>query len=200
MTGLGVGILVGGQGSRLGGAAKGLLRLPDGTTLIERLVAEVHAAAPSAPVYLVGNRAEYAAQPLGTAQPPIHVADDPANVGPLGGLHALLQQPHDEVLMLGCDLPYLSRGVITRLLAAPLATAVGARAGSPLRWEPMLARYRVAPTLPVAKEQLKAGALGLFALLNRLNAAALDLTAAEATELRDWDTPDDVAHGHGQLP
>lgn len=220
MTPLGVGILVGGQGSRLGGAAKGLLRLPNGTTLLDRLLAEVHAVVPSAPVYLVGNRAEYATLGPTPEQSPttgrlpvtaprraalIHVADDPADVGPLGGLHALLQralahQPCDEVLMLGCDLPYLSRAVITRLLAAPLTTAVAARTGTPPRWEPMLARYRVTEALPVVKEQLHAGALGLFALLNRLNATPLELSADEAAELRDWDTPDDVARGNGQLP
>lgn len=200
MTTLGVGILVGGRGSRLGGAAKGLLRLPNGLTLLERLVAETRAVVPTAPIYVVGNRSEYEGLTLTPGLPLISVTDDPPDVGPLGGLHALLQQPCDEVLMMGGDLPYLSRGLIARLLAAPLEPAIAARAGTPPRWEPMLARYRVAATLPVVREQLHAGALGLFSLLNRLNATALDLTAGEASELSDWDTPEDLARGNGRMP
>jgi molybdenum cofactor guanylyltransferase len=186
MVKVGVGILVGGQGSRLGGVAKGLLRLRDGATIVERLTAQVRAVAIDAPLYLLGDRSEYRDLPLSS------LGDDPAGVGPLGGLHALLKQPCDEVLLLGGDLPYLSASVIARMLTFDLRDAVAAKTGSPPRWEPMLSRYRVSTTLPVVEEHLRKGTLGLFALLNRLNAAALVLSPDEEHELSDWDVPEDI--------
>jgi molybdopterin-guanine dinucleotide biosynthesis protein A len=90
-------------------------------------------------------------------------------------------------------MPYLTASLIGRLLTVELNDAVAAKAGTPLRWEPMLSRYRVAATLPVVAQQLQRGALGLFALLDRLSATALALSAEESRQLSDWDTPDDVA-------
>lgn len=186
MTRLGVGILVGGKGSRLGGVAKGMLRLSDGTTLVERLALQVRVVAPDAPLYLLGNRPEY--RELSFARLP----DDPSEVGPIGGLHALLKQPFDEVLLLGGDLPHVTASLIGRLLAVELTTAVAMKSGAPPRWEPMLSRYAVTKALPVVQEQLRGGALGLFTLLDRLGASALEVSEAEAPQLLDWDRPEDI--------
>lgn len=194
MVKVGIGVLVGGQGSRLGGVAKGLLRLPNGETIVEHLIAQVRVAAPNAALWLLGDRPEYRGLPLPS------LGDDPPEVGPLGGLHALLEQPYEEVVLIGGDLPHLTASLIGRLLAVELKDAVAAKTGTPPRWEPMLSRYRVSTTLPVVKEHLRVGALGLFALLNRLNAAALVLSADEARELSDWDTPEDLAADRAHAP
>lgn len=183
---LGIGILVGGLGSRLGGAAKGLLRLPNGRTIVEHLTSQARAVAPEAPLYLLGNRDEYG----GLSIPAL--PDDPTNVGPLGGLHGLLKQPCDEVLLLGGDLPYLTASVMRRLLTADLGNAVAAATGNPPRWEPMLSRYRVPAALPVVREQLQRKEYGLFSLLDRLGATALVLSGDDASEIADWDTPEDI--------
>ncbi|HTV23635.1 MAG TPA: NTP transferase domain-containing protein, partial [Polyangiaceae bacterium] len=59
-----VGILVGGQGRRMGGVAKGLLEYR-GQPLVERLSAASRSALGSeAPVYLIGNAAAYVATRL----------------------------------------------------------------------------------------------------------------------------------------
>lgn len=170
----------------MGGVAKGLLRLADGATIVERLLSEVRSLLPDAPIFLLGDRPEYRLLPIAC------LSDDPAGVGPLGGLHALLQQPCDEVLLLGGDMPYLTADVIDRLLRPELVTAIAATSGTPQRWEPMLSRYRVASALPVVEQQLAERTLGLFALLDRLRATPLTLTPDEASVLRDWDTPEDV--------
>ncbi len=186
MSDLGIGILVGGHGSRLGGAAKGLLALPDGTRLIDRLVALCRETAPRAPVYLLGDRPEYLT--LGLPCLP----DDPPNIGPLGGLHALLRQPHEQVLLLGCDLPFLSAKLLLRVLAPLDASAVALESGNPPRWEPMVSRFCVAKTLPAVRDLISSGNFGLFSLLAGLNATALSANPEEQQQLQDWDTPEDV--------
>ena len=51
------GIFVGGAGERMGGVAKGLMRTPDGTTVVERLRTILSKA--GVDVVLVGEREEY---------------------------------------------------------------------------------------------------------------------------------------------
>lgn len=187
MTDLGIGILVGGQGSRLGGAAKGLLPLPNGQRVLDRLLDECRHAAPAASVYLLGSRAEYVDLGL-----PL-LADDPAGVGPIGGLRRLLRTPHAEVLLLGCDQPYLSAALLTRLLAAPVVTAAALTRGAPPRWEPMVSRFVTARAATEVATHLASGNLGLYTLLDRVNATSVYVSDLEAQQLDDWDTPDDVA-------
>lgn len=188
------GLLIGGQGSRLGGVAKGLLPLNDKVRVLDRLLDQCRSVDERASICLLGNRTEYIEY---ERRGLVRLPDNPPGVGPLGGLHALLEfavsHAHGEVVLLGCDLPYLTGALIQRLLAAPLRSAIAATSGTPPRWEPMLSRYDVRTTLPAIREQLAANALGLFALLERLSAATLTLSSAEAAELLDWDTPEDLA-------
>lgn len=187
------GLLVGGQGSRLGGVPKGLLPVDNQVSLLDRLLDQCRLVDAEAPIYLLGNRTEYIDY---ESQGLVRLPDNPPGVGPLGGLHAVLElaerRGYQEVILIGCDLPYLTAGLIRRIAGPQLQTAIAASSGTPPHWEPMLSRYDVQATLPTVREQLKANALGLFALLQRLNATALALTPDEATELVDWDTPEDV--------
>jgi molybdopterin-guanine dinucleotide biosynthesis protein A len=190
-----VGIFVGGRGSRMGGVAKGLLQAPDSeTTLVQRLLAEVESAAPGAEVVLVGDTTAYAALGLRT------VDDAPHGIGPLGGLLGLLlaaeQRGAELALALACDLPRLDAALLRRLLneADDAGALVVAQQG--VR-NPLIARYRVATTLPAARAALDAGKRSLQAVLDRLadGVQALPLTPAEGALVDDWDYPEDVQRG-----
>jgi molybdopterin-guanine dinucleotide biosynthesis protein A len=177
------GVFVGGGGTRMGGQSKGLLRTPDGVTLIERLrglLVEV-----GAEVVLVGASEAYASMGLPS------VADDPPGVGPLGGLAGLLRRAGDRpTLAVACDLPYVSRALLERLLRAEAAAIVAPMRDG--RWEPLCARYEPAKVLPVIAGLLAARRHALQALLDEAHAVALPLSPQEALELRDWDVPADI--------
>ncbi|HEY0468398.1 MAG TPA: NTP transferase domain-containing protein [Polyangiaceae bacterium] len=186
-----IGIFVGGQGTRMGGVAKGLLRVPDGTeTLIDRLLRQCARAAPEAAVCLVGQSTAYAT--LGLPQ----LQDDPVGVGPLGGLRALLLRASahqsDLALALACDLPFLDEAVISALIL-PLSGA----ARVPFvdgRLQPLAAAYAPAATLSAVDGSL---ALGKHALMNVLDQLGpqlerLEFSDERAHALRDWDTPEDM--------
>lgn len=193
MTRLLVGIFVGGAGRRMGGVAKGLLTTPDAkTTLIERLRGEILAALPDVALVLVGDAHAYSSLGLPA------IADDPANVGPLGGLAGLLAHAQQsgavQVLALACDLPQLERSLLARLAREPrdadavLVEQAGVR-------NPLIARYETSAALPAARRALGAGKRSLQAVLDELEPriVRLELSTAELASLGDWDTPDDIA-------
>jgi molybdopterin-guanine dinucleotide biosynthesis protein A len=186
-----VGILVGGQATRMGGAAKGLLAAPDtGEALAARLVRICRAAIPRAELVLGGDAPAYAT--LGLQM----VADDPAGQGPLGALHALLgraERTNRDVIALACDLPYVTTELVGRLAThAPDAPAVAARAGG--LWQPLFARYDAALCRPLSKDLLSADRRALRGVLELLGERAVELPVAadETRLLDDWDAPADV--------
>lgn len=182
----------------MGGVAKGLLttRAEDGReiTLIERALAELGAAAPGAPVVLVGNAEPYRHQQLA------HVDDEPSGIGPLGGLHGLLleatRRGSSHVLALACDLPFIGRDILRRLVDEQ--PAVGAlfipTEGVP---NPLIARYAVRDSLVAVQAVLASARRSVRAVLAEpsLGAVALQLGDADQAALRDWDTPEDVQSG-----
>jgi molybdopterin-guanine dinucleotide biosynthesis protein A len=183
MSALLAGVFVGGGGTRMGGQPKGLLRTPDGATLVERLQRVLVAA--GAEVVLVGASDAYGALGLES------VADEPRGVGPLGGLAGLLRRAGDRpTLAVACDLPYVSGALVDRLVRAAPASIVAPRRDG--RWEPLCARYEPATVLPVIERLLAARRHALQALLDAAHAVALPLSPEEALELRDWDVPGDI--------
>jgi len=191
-TPLVVGVFVGGQGSRMGGVAKGLLKAPNSdATLLERLLAELRIAVPEAEVVLVGDPRAYASLGLSA------VSDEPPGIGPLGGLLGLLlhaqRRGAQAALAVACDLPRLSAPLLQRLAhesneaGALVTTQAGVR-------NPLIARYAVALALPAARAVLAEGTRSLQAVLDRLGQSivTLALTSAEEASLADWDTPEDV--------
>jgi molybdopterin-guanine dinucleotide biosynthesis protein A/hemerythrin superfamily protein len=177
------GIFVGGASARFGGSPKGLLAGPAGGTLVDAL--RGHCEALAIPCVLVGRRPEYAHLDVETLD------DEPAGVGPLGGLAALLRRAGaGRCLAVGCDMPFVSRALLGALADADAdAPAVAARRGD--RWEPMFARYDAPRALPVALARLESGARSMRGLLDALGAAALPLSPDEQRQLDDWDTPED---------
>jgi molybdopterin-guanine dinucleotide biosynthesis protein A len=186
-----IGIFVGGKGTRMGGVAKGLLCVPGSTeTLIARLLRQCARAAPESAVFLVGQAAPYAA--LGLPQ----LADDPVDVGPLGGLRALLMRASADAsalaLALACDLPFLDEAVISSLLlpcsgAARVPFVEG-------RLQPLAAAYAPAATLNAVDRSLALGKHALMHVLDQLGSALerLEFADEHAQALRDWDTPEDM--------
>ena len=186
-----VGLFVGGRGLRMGGVAKGNLRLASGVRLIERLARVCRAAVPEAPVVLVGRSDAYA--DLGMPA----LSDLPAGIGPLGGLRALLSFARDRgfssALALACDMPFVTPKLVRRLAhEAPDALALAAREHR--FWHALGARYstRVTGHLDAAVEAREHSLQGIFARLGD-GARALEVGRAELDALADWDTPEDIA-------
>jgi molybdopterin-guanine dinucleotide biosynthesis protein A len=120
------------------------------------------------------------------------VADEPPGVGPLGGLLSLLRRADPApAFALACDMPFVSRSLLARLLGASgRAPIVAPRRGD--RWEPLCARYDPARVLPLARKLLASEDHSLQRLLDTAGAAALPLSDEERAELCDWDEPQDV--------
>ncbi len=127
-------ILIGGKSSRMG-RAKALLSFA-GMPLVVR-VARLAEAVADAPV-LVGRPEKYADLGFRT------IADERRNLGPLGGiLTALRETGREWNLILGCDLPFLTREWLEFLVAR--ATDSSADAVIPVSergYEPLCAMYR----------------------------------------------------------
>lgn len=186
-----VGLFVGGRGSRLGGIAKGNLRLPSGARVIERLVEMCRTALPGASLVLVGERPEYVDLELPS------LPDAPPGIGPLGGLRAVLAHAAERgaanALVLACDLPFVTSALVTRLaVEASTALALAPRQGG--LFHPLTARYSVR-ALSAVDQAIAAREHSLQKLFARLGdaAASLPIDAAELEALRDWDSPEDVA-------
>jgi len=188
-----IGLFVGGQGKRLGGVSKGNLTF-DGAKLLGRLLAACREALPSSPIVLVGPAQAYAEHGLRA------LSDDPAGIGPLGGLRALLRHAESTgapaALALACDLPHLEAALLRRLgCESPEADFVAPRDGT--LWHTLVARYGTG-ALPDVEATIAAGERALQRVVQRLGGRAVELPVnpTEHAELRDWDTPEDVAASH----
>lgn len=188
------GILVGGRGRRMGGVAKGLLVAPSGETIVERWLRVLRAH--DLEVVLLGDAGPYAhlgIEALADERGDHAVRSDGslAALGPIGGAAALLARAAPTALLVGCDMPHVSSALVGRLLAhAPEAAVVAPWVAG--RWQTMLARLD-RRALPEVRRRLSLGEARLQALFEACGAVALPLSAAEELELRDWDTPADLA-------
>ena len=93
-----VAVLAGGQSRRMG-RDKALIEW-DGQPLIARVLAAAYPL--QAPLFIVGNPDQYAHLDL-----PVHPDLHPG-LGPIGGLHTALATAASPVLLLACDLPFLT--------------------------------------------------------------------------------------------
>jgi molybdopterin-guanine dinucleotide biosynthesis protein A len=108
--GVSAAILAGGRARRLGGVDKA--SLPIGRArIIDRQLAALSAVADD--IRIVANdRERYAGLGLRV------IADVIPDAGPLGGLYtALLDGTHERVLILACDLPFVTPALLHRLVA-----------------------------------------------------------------------------------
>jgi len=178
-------LLAGGRAARLGGVAKGLLRV-DGEPLAARALRLFHTLFEDALV-VANDPAPYAA--LGARV----VADVVAGKGAPGGVHAALSAARTEwVFTAGCDMPFLSADGVA-LLAGRRAghDAVLVRFGGHL--EPLHALWSRA-CLPAFERALRAGNPSLRDVARMVKVAVV--------EDADWRTidPDGRAFANANTP
>ena len=188
-------ILAGGRATRFGGADKASL-VVGGARIVERQLAALATVADD--VRIVANdAARYAG--LGV---PV-VPDAVSGAGPLGGLYtALIDARHDWVLVLACDLPFVTAALLERLAAESRAAegidAVVPRSTKGL--EPLCAAYRRSCAIRV-KARLERGDLAVTALLTDLHVRELGHAALapfdEGTLFENVNTPHDYARARG---
>ena len=152
-----VAVLAGGQSRRMG-RDKALLQL-GGQTLIERVLAATRPL--GYPCAIIGDPSSYAH--LG---PPVH-SDRRSGLGPLGGLYTALSTTATPVLLLACDLPFLTPEFLCHLVerrgphqAVVPHTATGL--------QPLCALYEPS-CLAAVEAAIQANQLGMRDLLSNLS-------------------------------
>jgi molybdopterin-guanine dinucleotide biosynthesis protein A len=182
-------ILAGGRASRFGGADKSSL-VVGGRSILDRQLDVLANLTPH--VFMVSRSTSLRWE----TRTPV-VLDRTARAGPLGGIYtALLEAPTDQVLVLACDMPFITAPFLSRLMAlgnGPEAVVPCDASGR----HPLCASYtrRIADRL---EERLGAGN---FRVLDALD--ALDVRDVGPDELAEFDpdgrllmninTPDDYA-------
>ena len=189
-------VIAGGRGERLGGVAKGLLRV-EGQPVLARVLALGPLVGD---VLLVANEpAPYEGFGVRT------VGDVHMGRGAPGGVHAALVGARTEwVLAVACDMPFVTREAVRVLLGAraPGVEAVCFQVAG--RVEPLLALYRARLAGPWGRA-LEAGSPSLRALVAGCHARLLPEHTLRAVdpELRavvSVNTPEDLTRHGAALP
>jgi molybdopterin-guanine dinucleotide biosynthesis protein A len=112
-----------------------------------------------------------------------HLPDDQPGHGPLGGLATALgwshERGHDGVLIVGCDMPFISTHLLNLILdaaAGGVHDVVVPLSGADDRIEPMCAWYS-ARVLPIVERRSKAGQRSLIGLIDESGAHRIPLDA-----------------------
>lgn len=185
-------ILAGGQGSRMGGADKALLRL-GGETLLAR--AERRLGAQVDEVVVSANGAP---ERLGTARPVL--ADPVAGFpGPLGGVLAGLDWAAGHgaagIVTVAVDTPFFPDDLVARLRAAGAPLAVAAAGG---RWHGTFALWPVSARAEV-RAALARGERKLRAVAERLGAVPVAFDSPGFDAFFNVNAPDDLAAAERML-
>jgi molybdopterin-guanine dinucleotide biosynthesis protein A len=193
--GVSAAILAGGRARRLGGADKASLAV-GGARIIDRQLAAL--AEVSDDIRIIANDPDRYAG-LGIRV----IADAVPGAGPLGGVYtALLDACHDRVLILACDLPFVTAALLQRLAAEGTAAeeidAVVPRSARGL--EPLCALYmkRCAGAI---RARIEAGDLRVGGLVARLRVRELGPKALapydDGSLFENVNTPHDHARARG---
>ena len=186
-------ILAGGQARRLGGVDKSALSV--GTqSILGRQLALLRGLTPH--ILVVANDAA----PFRKTGVPV-IPDRIKGVGALGGLYtALVEAPTEQVLVIACDMPFLTAPFLTRLVTL----GAGVDAAIPhdgARRHPLCASYSRRATRHL-KARIDAGETGIIPALAGL--AVRDVGPGELAPfdasgwlLADVKTPDDYARVRG---
>jgi molybdopterin-guanine dinucleotide biosynthesis protein A len=153
-------ILAGGRAERLGGADKAAL-VVGGSRIIDRQLAVLEAVAGEL-LIVANDPSRYAA-----FQIPV-IPDAVPGAGALGGVYTALQAAHAElVVILACDLPFITRELVERLIAEiqPDDDVVMPRSRRGL--EPLCAVYR-RRSAPVIRARIDRNELQVQALWREL--------------------------------
>ena len=182
-------ILAGGQARRFGGRDKSRL-VVSGRSIIVRQVELLQRVTDE--VLVVGP------DPARFADVPVTVVGDViAGAGALGGILTALEfTPADRVLVVACDLPFLTEGLLRALLTLA-ESGDGAWVETTRGPEPLVACYRQSARGPIRAAimsgRLKAADLGHHLKLHALSGDALSAFGAPAHLLDNLNTPEDYA-------
>jgi molybdopterin-guanine dinucleotide biosynthesis protein A len=185
-------ILAGGRARRFGGADKSSLAV-GGARIVERQLAALASIAD--PVLIVApDPSRYDGLRVRV------VPDAVADAGPIGGLYtALLESPHDRVLVLACDLPFVTAALFSRLIEASdgVDAVVPRSARGP---EPLCALYRKSCAGPVAgaiaRGERRLAALARELRVRELGAQALAECDPDGLLFVNVNTPHDYARAN----
>lgn len=166
-VGLGVSaaILAGGRARRFGGADKASLAV-GGARIIDRQLAALSTVADDVRI-VTNDAARYA--DLGVRLIP----DAIAGAGPLGGIYsALLDAAHERVLVVACDLPFITAALLARLVAESGEDVDAVVPQSSRGIEPLCAIYATR-CAPLVKSRIESGALQVAGLLDAVRTRVL---------------------------
>jgi molybdopterin-guanine dinucleotide biosynthesis protein A len=189
--GIPVVILAGGQGSRLGTVAKGLLKLGD-VAVLDRIVARLAPQASTLLLNLASGDTRYAGFDLAP------LPDEPgfAGAGPLAGLLAALDwaqaHGHARIATVPVDTPFLPPDLLARLEDGG-SGAAAAYAVSNGRQHPVVALWRadLAPTLRAA--MTGHGLRRMYVWLEAVAAVPVVFAHEPVDPFFNVNTPDDLA-------
>ena len=196
-VGLGVSaaILAGGRARRFGGADKASLTVGR-ARIIDRQLAALSTVADDVRI-VTNDPGRYG--DLGVRLIP----DAVAGAGPLGGIYsALLDAAHERVLVIACDLPFVTAALLERLVAESRTgepvDAVVPRSARGL--EPLCALYTTR-CAAAAKDQMERGSLQVAGLLDAIRTRVLgpETLAAydEGALFENVNTPHDHERARG---
>jgi molybdopterin-guanine dinucleotide biosynthesis protein A len=173
-------ILAGGRASRFAGRDKSSL-VVGGVTIRERQTRALAGVVDE--LLIVGDRDEdHGPAPTtgGESEPIRRISDRVRNCGPLGGLDAALAAArYDPLVLLACDMPFVTPGLIAYLLSlAGTADAVVPR--TERGYHPLCAAYTRA-CRPAVEARLTSGHLAMTGLLEQVRVR--DVTGEELERL-----------------
>jgi molybdopterin-guanine dinucleotide biosynthesis protein A len=185
-------IIAGGKATRLGGVAKGMLRDSGGMSIIEKLLTEI-AAAGVTEVVISANSPE----PFVELNLPI-IADRHADIGPLGGIEAVLSALaplYDCVLLLPCDLPNVTRDEILTLVRSYEETPGRVVVAHSAEGDHPLCAVVPVSVLRAANAAVAAGEYGVGRLWRSLDARPVVID--DESRLLNINTPEDMQTWRG---
>jgi len=177
-------ILAGGESRRMGAPKEGV-RLTDGRRMVEHVIAALSAVCER--VVTVGECRGYQDESI------TRIPDLRPGLGPLAGIEAVLSSGlGDSYLVAACDQPFLTPGVLRRLIEKGVEEPRCFREEGGAGFHPFPC-YLPAACLPRVREALDAGRLSMRELIGVGRPEWPTVTAAEATRLRSVNSPEDVA-------
>ena len=187
-------ILAGGRARRLGGADKASL-VVGGARIIERQLRALAEVTDDVRI-VAGDSRRYA--DLGCRVIPDRIP----GAGPLGGLYtALLDATHERVLVVACDLPFVTAELFRRLIDESAAGADAVVPRSARGLEPLCAIY-ARRCADEARQRIDRGELQMAALLSALRVHEVESTGTPfdgISVFENVNTPHDYARARGRV-
>jgi molybdopterin-guanine dinucleotide biosynthesis protein A len=190
-----IAIQAGGQSLRMG-RDKAFIPLA-GKPLIEHLIARIQGLGDE---LLITTNQPQAYTHLGIRT----VSDSIQRGGALVGIHTALTSANgDTVLVLACDMPFVSRPLLEHQLdLAPSADIIIPRIGE--HFEPLHAVYQVHSCLPAVESAIAAGEERIINLFTHLRVLPVERATLEQLDPQghsffNVNTPDDLAHAEQML-